>query len=149
MTVADHTEDGSGPVLLAVQTSPRRRGFTAELMQILLRGARAVEDVTTEEDFRAGRQAGKPEDKYPQALEQSWDLLGMYLDNMTEGSGKKEDLLSTRGFEQGWFRYREAFRFFEESDGLFRRVIDLVEAGEREEALRVLARPASLPRRGA
>ena len=285
MNAADHTEDGGSPVLLAVQTSPRRRGFTAQLMQILLAGAREVEDVAIDEvflpdqnldfcrgcfvcksepyhcrladdmgqngagplhrqlesanallvtlptylwgasalthaffercycflwseqlngmpfayaasalnsgmhrqaareverwafivgldqigglpvhhvrleesrgelaslgrrlaeaareDFRSGRQARKPEDKYPRALEQSWDLLGLYLDNLTEGTGKKQDLLTTRGFEQGWFRYREAFRFFEESDGLFRRVIDLVESDQREEALRVLAR---------
>ena len=92
------------------------------------------------EDFGAGRQARKPEEKYPQALEQSWDLLGLYLDNMTGGTGKKEDLLTTQGFDRGWFRYREAFRFFEESDALFRRVIDLVESDQRDEALRVLAR---------
>ena len=106
--------------------------------ELMALGRRLAE--AAREDFDGGRQARKPEERYPRALEQSWDPLALYLDNITEGTGEKEDLLTTQGFQKGWFRYREAFRFFEESDALFRQIIDLAESGQKEEALRMLAR---------
>ncbi len=92
------------------------------------------------EDFHKGREAFTAEERYVQALGESWDLAGLYLDNITRGKGRKEDLLTTLGFQEGWFRYREAFRFFQEADGLFRRMIDCLESGQREEAMRILSR---------
>jgi len=92
------------------------------------------------EDFCQGRRAFSAEERYVQALGESWDLPGLYLDNMTGGTGQKEDLLTTRGFQKGWFRYREAFRFFQEADELFRRMIDCLEAGKKEEAMQLLSR---------
>ncbi|MFH1756950.1 MAG: NAD(P)H-dependent oxidoreductase [Pseudomonadota bacterium] len=92
------------------------------------------------EDFHKGRRAIVPEERYIQALQESWDLPGLYLDNITQGTGRKEDLLTTLGFQEGWFRYREAFRFFKEADELFRRMVDCLESGQREEAMRILSR---------
>ena len=92
------------------------------------------------EDFQKGRQPKSPEDRFVQALEESWDLPGLYLDNITTGTGRKEDLLTALGFQKGWFKYREAFRFFQEADALFRQMIECLESGHREEAMRLLSR---------
>jgi len=48
--------------------------------------------------------------------------------------------LTTQGFQKGWFTYREAFRFFQEADELFRRVTDCLDSGQKEEAMRILSR---------
>jgi len=92
------------------------------------------------EDFQKGRKAIPPQERYVQALTEAWDLPRLYLDNITGGTGRKEDLLTTQGFQKGWFKYREAFRFFQEADELFRRVIDCLEAGKKEEALGLLSK---------
>jgi hypothetical protein len=78
--------------------------------------------------------------RFESAGELSWDLLTMYVDNMTCGTGKKEDLLTTLGFEKGWFKYKEAFRFYKEADGLFRSMIDCMASDKKEEALALLGK---------
>jgi len=92
------------------------------------------------EDFSHGRRAVAAEERYVRSLGESWDLPGLYLDNITGGTGRREALLTTVGFQKGWFKYREAFRFFQEADELFRRMIDCLEAGEKEEAMQLLSR---------
>jgi multimeric flavodoxin WrbA len=91
-------------------------------------------------DFQRGRKAISPEERYVQALQESWDLPGLYLDNITRGTGRKEDLLTTQGFQKGWFKYREAFRFFQEADELFRGMIESIDAGQQEEAMVLLSK---------
>lgn len=112
--------------------------FGEVMMRLKDLGKRCAEAAI--EDFHKGRQAKNPEERFVQALQESWDLSGLYLDNITRGTGRREDLLTTLGFQKGWFRYQEAFRFFQEADELFRRMIDCWEAGQREEAMRLLAR---------
>lgn len=106
-----------------------------ELMDL---GKRLAE--ATIKDFFEGRREKSLEDKYVQALERTWDLPGLYLDNITEGTGRREDLLTTKGFQKGWFKYQEAFRFFQEADDLFCKMMDCMESGTEDEAMRLLAR---------
>jgi len=91
------------------------------------------------EDFHQGRQTKTPEERYPDTEHMSWDLFELYVDNMTCGTGKREDLLSSVGFQKGWFKYKEAFRFYKDADERFRSAMDCMASGQREQALRHLA----------
>ncbi len=51
----------------------------------------------------------------------------------------KSDLLTTLGFERGWFKQPEAYPMLREADELFRKIIDNLDSGNREEAMRLLS----------
>lgn len=87
-----------------------------------------------------GREQIAQEDRYAQTLNESWDLPGLYLDNITRGTGRKSDLLTTLGFERGWFKQPEAYPLLREADELFRQIIDSLNSGKSEEAMRLLSK---------
>lgn len=92
------------------------------------------------EDFEKGRKQISQEERYVQALDESWDLPGLYLDNITRGTGRKEDLLTTLGFQRGWFKKLDAYLILREADELFRGIIDSLNSGQREEAMQLLSK---------
>lgn len=91
------------------------------------------------EDFEKGREKISQGDRYVQALDESWDLPGLYVDNITRGTGEKKDLLTTLGFERGWFKQPEAYPLLEKADELFRQIIENLNTGNRKEAMKLLS----------
>ena len=90
-------------------------------------------------DDLIGRKEISQEDRYAQTVNESWGLPDLYLDNITRGTGRKSDLLTTIGFERGWFKQPDAYPLLREADELFRQIIDNIDSGNSEEAMRLLS----------
>jgi multimeric flavodoxin WrbA len=99
-------------------------------------------------DFQEGRKKITNEEKYVQALDGLWDLPGLYVDNITGGTGRREDILTTRGFERGWFKQPEAYLSLREVDTLFHEVIENLNSGNRKKAMRLLSKAHYLWKEG-